>query len=987
MSIDVRGRMMARTRKPVARAETGILLVRDSTLKAEWPKFVANIVKVVGSGFAIFHGHLDHIPEGISSLVEAAGAISIDAPPGERGWLLFALGFAWAFDELRARGQLDDIGVETAVRDALAEAKERVDQGEQIIPTSFLDQPTTLPLYRLVRDSFVERKGAFRAAGGEKDDILRARFDAAFDRAIFLLWSQSPEQYQPLAAALNAPGAAAHAFRLEWDAYRKGLIHEFEVKPVFGQETLKIALSQIYVPLRGVWREEHDDPRPPSRSVKTRALTLSPSRWKASHFVWLDDELDAWATGGHEEYELKLLGGGPGSGKSTIAKALARRLAARDDCRPLFISLANIDAAIDLREAINAHFTKRTANPFRQPPLARNVVEDGPPLVLIFDGLDELARPGEAANDIARDFMGKLGQLTSELRGDKKSRLRVIVTGRMPSFQAAQRFAGAVNRKSYEVVGFLPIKGAELFQTSEEFGGKGLDVASGVLESVLTVAPPQKAAPEQQSDIARIDQRETWWKGYAAAVGLSLKPPHALSAPALTELTREPLLCYLLVLSGYLTEGAQLAAGNLNLIYRELIDEVWRRGWGDDPDNGRRPGAGRFLSQEGFNRLMETIALAGWQGGDTRVCSEARFHNAARSLRTGNAWDDFVRDNGSDITNLAMNFYLKNAEIETRGFEFTHKSFGDYLAGRALLEVALDLITLIDRRPETAMKEWFDVTATGNLTNELLDHMRRELQLRASSSEGLEEVRALKSGFERLASAVIRDGLPANGNADQPWRVAEARQRNAEVMVWAVLNACSLAIAATDPERAKIEVAWPDKAAFGNLLRRVVGQTDLTTSFGPKMFYKILFFQFQFAIATAAAPVMKCFAYLVAPEADLTGQALFAADLQHADLRRARLELASLRTCKLKGTNLSNANFSGSVIETTDFEDANLEGAQFNDAKLLVSPLDKASVKGATLLRTLILPGKGDRGADLKRRGANVTGVQMADMLRKPDSV
>src|SRR5208337_2576116 len=100
------------------------------------------------------------------------------------------------------------------------------------------------------------------------------------------------------------------------------------------------------------------------------------------------------------EYELKLLGGGPGSGKSTTAKEFARRLAKRDDCRPLFIPLAHIDAAFDLREAINAYFTKRTGSPFRQPPLARKVVEEGPPLVLIFDGLDELARPGEAANDL-----------------------------------------------------------------------------------------------------------------------------------------------------------------------------------------------------------------------------------------------------------------------------------------------------------------------------------------------------------------------------------------------------------------------------------------------------------------------------------------------------------------------------------------------------------------------------------------------------------
>jgi len=493
-------------------------------------------------------------------------------------------------------------------------------------------------------------------------------------------------------------------------------------------------------------------------------------------------------------------------------------------------------------------------------------------------------------------------------------------------------------------------------------------------------------APEQK-DIASLDQRAIWWGRYAAAVGAPSPPPNFLSAPKLAELTREPLLCYLLALSGYDAEGAQLAAGNLNLIYRELIDEVWRRGWGEGQGNERRAGAGRFLNQENFNRLMETIALAGWQGGDTRVCSQSSFLNATKALRTKTAWDDFVRDNGDDITNLAMNFYLKSAEIETRGFEFTHKSFGDYLAGRAILRVAFDLISLVDRRIEHAMKEWFDVTSAGNLTNELLDHMRRELLLLAGSSDGLKDVEGLKSAFERLASAVIRDGLPANGNADQSWRAAETRQRNAEVMIWAVLNACSLAAAEAKSGRAQIEVAWPNKTDFGNLLRRVVGQSDLGVIItaanivrgvhpGPAIL-KVL----DFIAGMGSPPVMRCFAHLSAPGADLTGQTLFGADLQHADLSGAVLESASLLTCQLKGANLSGASFIGSIIELTNFANANLENARLSDAKLKLSSLEKANVKGAKFAGTLILDSglysKSDVASDLKLRGADVTGIRV----------
>ena len=186
--------------------------------------------------------------------------------------------FCWSFDELRALDQVDGVGLEAAVREALDKARVLVDQGDQVMPVSFLEYPTKLPLYQVVRDTFIARKGTFRPGGGESDDVLRARFDAAFDRAIYLLWSQAPEVYQPLVTALSVPAAHSHAARLEWDAYRKNLIHSFTVRPVFGQEDSKISLSQLYVPLRGVWREEATEPRKPSSVLNP---SKPPSNWSS----------------------------------------------------------------------------------------------------------------------------------------------------------------------------------------------------------------------------------------------------------------------------------------------------------------------------------------------------------------------------------------------------------------------------------------------------------------------------------------------------------------------------------------------------------------------------------------------------------------------------------------------------------------------------------------------------------------------------------
>ena len=364
-----------------------------------------------------------------------------------------------------------------------------------------------------------------------------------------------------------------------------------------------------------------------------------------------------------------------------------------------------------------------------------------------------------------------------------------------------------------------------------------------------------------------IDQRERWWSQYASLTGADQTLPSAFSSAKLASLTHEPLLCYLLVLSGYATENAEQAADNQNIIYKQLVDSIWQRGWGDG--HKKRQGPGRNLSKAEFNLLMQTIAMAAWQGGDTRVASEAGFQAAISVAGAKEAWESFKSDNGPDVTNLAMNFYMKSTEEGQRGFEFTHKSFGDYLAARAILDVALDLPSLIDRKVDHALSDWVEATATGNLTIEILQFLRDEVRLRMRDGRpaDIKAFTEAKRAFERLISTALSDGMPMHSGTCN-WRTSESRQANAESMAWAVVNALSLALSNQSDDIRLVNVTWPnERASFADLLRRLTrGQTRNSAALG-------------------------CFSNILAPNADVFGLAL-----SHIDLR---------------GAHMPNANFNG----------------------------------------------------------------------------
>lgn len=875
----------------------GIPLDRDVKVSLEWATFAANLADSAVQFW--LKGPASGVSAGIAAIAKLVASARLERSPGELAWSLAALSFAWALDEVKGEGDIKVEELRKVLREAIHQAKEETEANGLLVPVTFLKRPTTLPLYRRLRESVVREANTFVLNQAGEPAATRFRIDAAFSRAVFEVWARTPELYQGLTVALSVPGQEAAEETISWQSYRRRLIHDFEVSPVFGQEDRKIALGQLYIPLRGYHRRHGTDEAPHSSDL-------------AKHYdpVVLDDSLSDWVINSPEADWLRLIGGGPGSGKSTTLKKLARVVADRPDWRPLYIPLQHIDLDTDLRDAVNRYFTQLSGSPFLQPPLHRGAVEEGPPLLLIFDGLDELAAPNEAVKEVVATFASRLNTLVVSLKGNSSNPLKVVVSGRMPAFQAAKRFLTPPAFGALETYGFVPAWTAE----------------------------------KDPDPLWQIDQRPQWWQQYSNLVGETNEVPEAFRSPKLAGITHEPLLCYLLALAGYATSHWEEAAENPNRIYDALMNSVYERGWGEGAI--KRQGPGRSLSRADFNLLMETIALAAWLGGDARVASQEGFEAAVKITHAEAAWAEFQADNGPDVSNLAMNFYLKSSEKEQRGFEFTHKSFGEYLTARSILFVGLDIYDLVDRGLEHAARDWVRATRTGVLTTEILQFLRDEVRLRGSLSspaDFLTKIVELKRGFQKIVNLAVQDGLPTINSPR--WRTAEAEQLNSEVAAWGLLNSCVKALAAAGmEEEAKLEIAFDGIMSFGTTLERL-------TLFGQGV-------------------IVKCLSHLVLKGSFLFGGSLYQADLEgchmescmffhcqmsNATFKNANIENINLVDCNLDGVNFQGANLGlfairGSILKNCSFKDAKIISILVSDKTLLLSDLDLLESLGNLVL-------------------------------------
>jgi adenylate kinase family enzyme len=302
------------------------------------------------------------------------------------------------------------------------------------IPHTLFQNPGAVPLVAVVREQFASWLRLLDLDDAEAKSLSN-RLPNYLAFAFHEEWRFRRDHYQPVFEHYEGPFTAAAQMAWDWERNRLMLIRQFD-EPVF-EETF--SLREVYVPLRAHWREEAKvrKPRPDDRI----------------HIVDLREAIEDWLKPAEHDDAIRVVSGGPGSGKSSFAKKLAADLCETSQMRVLFFPLQRFPTDKPLQEAMRIWLVDSGSfaeSPIRQANFASKVNQ----LLLIFDGLDELTKPGDLADKMTREFVQEV-RANLGVWNAQERRVLVLITGRTIVAQQHRHGLGLGEAQSLAVLPYL----------------------------------------------------------------------------------------------------------------------------------------------------------------------------------------------------------------------------------------------------------------------------------------------------------------------------------------------------------------------------------------------------------------------------------------------------------------------------------------------------------------------------------------------------
>ena len=764
---------------------------------------------------------------------------------------------------------------------------------------------------------------------------IAARLGSYFVYAMHGELRDGNSTYEPLLQHIKTEVAEAWRRERHWKAYRHWFDRELD-QPLFGSEDF--GLRQIFVWPRA-WYLEKNSVEPGERDNDEREYDddarLMGTPKESRSVVELREALDHWLEEKNPKDAVRVISGDPGSGKSSFLRMYVQHRLNQGD-HVVFIPLHLLNVKSDLAESVASYCHQIDTCPSLR--IDKDSGESK--LLLAFDGLDELAKQGVVGKRVAEDFVEEVCR-TVAVRNTSGTRLQVIISGRPIAIQNVEpKF-----RQESQVLHVFPY-----FVSADERKGKsGRYRYSG------------------RTELLELDQRNEWWRRYGELKGLNLEGlPEKMGSSLLDDITAQPLLNYLLALVQNEIDFERDV--NRNQIYRKLLGRVWKRDW--DPAQTHR--SQQDVTLEEFTELLEEMALTAWHDRE-RLTTVAAVETRCQGTRLESVLNAYKKKCDDGVGQLFAAFYFRKSD-QIKGaeetFEFTHKSFGEYLTACRIVgtldELHQQFAEADQRRGRSivwnereALLAWLKVCGPATISGDLREYLDNEICLR----DDLEELQAT---LVRLLNENLRSNMPCEELAGKTFGEMLDLSRNAEEALL-VLHSCC----ATQTKEVS-DIEWPAPNSAGTLMKRLQRQR----------------------VGSANSQALESLNHLNFLNQHLEFTDFFSANLKGANLRRARLQRAALQganlyEARLHGADLHGANLheaklrgadlQGAYLQGAKLQGADLHGAKLHEAKLQWADLYEARLHGADLQRADLYEAK-LRGADLqgaKLQGANLQGANL----------
>ncbi len=836
-----------------------------------------------------------------------------------------------------------------------------------VIDEKFFSHPENFPFLKDFQQVFYEWLKTVKLNENEAESLSN-RLPQYFANALFTEWEKNQDKYKVILNQLDNPFTQAVEKQREWAYYRAYLLKQIQ-ESVF-QEVF--SLKQIYIELRAFYEHKlnqknnvnNDD----SHQEKPLRIVVNPT-----------DELNKWVKKADKDDAIRMITGTPGSGKSSFGKMWAATQAKKNK-NVLFIPLHRFSFKDDVINSVQEFLIYPGF--FSENPLEKTNQELN--LLLIFDGLDELEKQGKIGEKTAKNFVDEVKRLVDNFNQDK-TRLQVVILGREVVIQA---------------------NGARLFDDYTE-------QLLYLLPYFLTEKEQREHEYIDLNKLLKEDQRQLWWQKYAQAKGKNYTGlPSELNRDNLIDITSQPLLNYLVVLSYEKGDIKFDENTNINQIYGDLLTRVYERSY---EGKNRQHKVIKGIKFEEFQRILMEIAITCWHGNRrTTTIEQIENHFENNNLQplltkfTKSLESSETEKPQSSINNLLWAFYFRQGndlpeKDKDKTFEFSHKSFGEYLTAIRIvtgLKTIHKELELSKKSYEQALIDWAKLTAVSPLDLDIFSFICHQMKL-----ENLDDVKSWQKQLCKLIEYVMVKGMPMEALNLTSFKEMLEYSKNAESALLIVLNACARVIN-EGKKREELELSvidWKSSTNFGEWISRLIGQKQ---DFEPLLITDCLSYldlhqcdlivrDFYRAnlLGTNLAGANLVGANLVGVnfwganlwEANLAVANLRGANLQDAILQNAILEVANLKGANLGGANLKGANLKGANLERTNLKWANLEATNLQNAilqgaRLWATNLKRANFEGANL-QYAHLGGANLEGANLK--GANLEGTNINGTILK----